>query len=132
MSNNNPILKDFGKAIRKLEKILQIKKTEIVRDSAVKRFELCFDLAWKSIKIYAAKENIECYSPRSCIKTAFQLKLIDYNEEWLKMIDDRSLTTHLYHEEYADHVYSKLPDYLRLFKELFSSIKKCQSQRSFF
>lgn len=117
-------LEDFSKAIKKLEEVLRVKKTEITRDSAIKRFELCFDLAWKSIKDYARKQGIECYSPRECFKTAFQLKLVGYQEDWLKMIDDRNLTVHLYSEEDAEGVYSRLENYLQLFNRLLSRLKK--------
>lgn len=44
---------DFKKAVEKLAEVLKIRETAITRDSAIKRFELCFDLAWKSIKDYA-------------------------------------------------------------------------------
>ncbi len=123
MSNRSPVLKDFGKIIQRLEKVLKLKKTDITRDSAIKRFELCFDLAWKSIKEYAKIQGIECYSPRACFKTAFQLKLIDYDEQWLEMIKDRNLAAHLYEEKQADKVYSRLQDHLALFKKLFSRLK---------
>ncbi|MBU4481607.1 nucleotidyltransferase substrate binding protein [Patescibacteria group bacterium] len=76
MSIEEVILKDFKKTIGRLEEVLRLRKTKIIRDSAIKRFELCFDLAWKSIKVYAKNQNVECVSPRDCIKTAFQLKLI--------------------------------------------------------
>ncbi len=123
MSINSPIIKNFEKFINRLEEILDLEKTIIIRDAAIKRFELCFDLSWKSVKVYAKKEGIECASPRSCFKTAFQLKLIDYNDQWLAMIDDRNLSAHLYSEEHADQIYDNLPDYLELFKKLFSKFK---------
>lgn len=119
MSNSKmPILEDFEKSIKRLDEVLSLEKTDVNRDSAIKRFELCFDLAWKSIKIYAKNQGLECYSPRSCFKTGFQLNLIDYDERWLKMINDRNLTAHLYNEETADKVYSQLSDYIELFKKL--------------
>jgi nucleotidyltransferase substrate binding protein (TIGR01987 family) len=73
----NKVLEDFRKAVKRLEKVLKFKKTEITRDSAIKRFELCFDLAWKSIKNFAKENGVECYSPRECLKAAFQLRLIE-------------------------------------------------------
>ncbi|MEW6102753.1 MAG: HI0074 family nucleotidyltransferase substrate-binding subunit [bacterium] len=115
---NFVIYKDFEKAIKRLKEVLKLEKTEITRDSAIKRFELCFDLSWKSIKVFAKDQRVECYSPRECFKIAFQLSLIDYDEAWLRMIDDRNLTAHLYKEEYADDVYSRLPKYLKMFKKL--------------
>jgi len=118
MLNESPILEDFKKSIERLEEVLSLEKTNINRDSAIKRFELCFGLCWKVIKNYAAKEGVECNSPRSCFKTAFQLNLISYDEKWMEMIEDRNLTTHIYKEQYANEVYSRLPDYLELFKGL--------------
>ncbi|MBU1262208.1 nucleotidyltransferase substrate binding protein [bacterium] len=117
-------LEDFEKAIASLEEVLALEKSAIHRDSAIKRFELCFELCWKSIKIYARHQGIECNSPRFAFKTAFQLGLIDYNEEWLKMIDDRNLTAHIYKEEYAEKVYLRLPNYTGLFNKLLLHLKK--------
>ena len=120
----NLILEDFQKAIKKLEIVLKMKKNEITRDSAIKRFELCFDLSWKSIKTYAKKEGVECQSPRSCFKSAFQLGVIKYNKDWLQMVDDRNTSVHLYKEEFAEEIYLHLESYLKLFKELLGSLKK--------
>ena len=121
---SDKILKDFQKAVKKLEEVLKLKKTEIVRDSAIKRFELCFDLAWKSVKNFARENGIECYSPRECFKIAFQLRLIEHDKKWPQMVKDRNLTTHLYKEEQADKIYQKLPGYLGMFKSLLSQIKR--------
>jgi len=120
---SNKILKDFQKTIERLGEVLKIEETEITRDSAIKRFELCFDLAWKSVKNFARENGMECYSPKECFKVAFQLKLIEHDEEWLEMIKDRNLTTHLYKEEQAEKIYKKLPEYLKMFKNLFPKFK---------
>jgi len=124
MSIEMPILKDFKRTITRLEEALSLEKTDIVRDSAIKRFELCFDLAWKNIQIYARKEGIESQSPRSCVKTAFQLNLIDYDESWLEMLEDRNLTVHMYKEKYAEEVFTRLPKYLTLLKALAKSLSE--------
>ena len=47
MLDNVYLLEDFKKTIPRLEEAMSLEKTQIVRDSAIKRFELCFDLAWK-------------------------------------------------------------------------------------
>ena len=118
MLPNNPVLQDFEKIIQRLAEVLASPKNDISRDSAIKRFELCFDLAWKTIKLYAKEQGQECYSPRECFKTAFQLRLIEHDEKWLKMLDDRNTATHLYKEVYAEEVYARLSQYLELFKKL--------------
>jgi len=120
----NPLFEDFKKAIVRLEEVLNLEENQINRDSAIKRFELCFDLAWKSIKEFAREQGVECYSPRACFKIAFQLKLIDYDEKWLKMLEDRNLSTHLYSQELADKVYSRLSGYLELFKKLSTNLNE--------
>lgn len=40
------------------------------------------------------------------------------------MIEDRNLTVHIYDENIADDVYSRLSIYLNLFKKLFEKFKK--------
>ncbi|OWK26961.1 MAG: hypothetical protein US76_01905 [Parcubacteria group bacterium GW2011_GWA2_38_13b] len=118
----NLILEDYKKSLQKLEEILIFKKDEVVRDSAIKRFELCFDLCWKSIKAYAKKEGVECQSPRSCFKTAFQLNVINHDVLWLQMIDDRNKSVHLYKEESAEEIYLHLAEYKNLFKKLLEKL----------
>ncbi len=124
MLDKSLVLEDFEKIIDQLDEVLNMKKTEVVRDSAIKRFELCFDLAWKSIKVCAKIQGAECYSPKACFKTAFQLKLIEYDEKWSDMVDDRNLSSHTYKEELAEEVYSKLSGYLSLFKDLLQKLKE--------
>lgn len=123
MSAEHPVYKDFEKAVENLNEVLGLKNDPIQRDAAFKRFELCFDLAWKSLKVYARKEGIDCYSPRNCIKTAFQLELIDYDENWLSMIEDRNRAAHIYRAEIAESIYLHLPGYLELYKKLLKGLK---------
>jgi nucleotidyltransferase substrate binding protein (TIGR01987 family) len=114
MSTKNPLFNDFGLTVTRLEEALRLEKNGIVRDSAIKRFELCFDLAWKCIQALARKEGVECHSPLGCLKTAFQLGLLEYDEVWMKMLEDRNQTVHIYKEAYADEVFVRLPCYAGL------------------
>lgn len=118
------MLADFQKATKRLEEVLSLKKNEITRDSAIMRFQIVFDLAWKLIKVYARSEGLECYSPKNCFQTALQLGLIDYDERWLEMIDDRNLIIHTYTEERAENIYKKLKDYLKPFQSLANKLEK--------
>lgn len=124
MLNKSPILLDFENIIKRLKEVLNSDKTEISRDSAIKRFELCFDLAWKTIKEYTKTKGVECYSPVDCFKSAFQLKLIEHNEKWLEMVKDRNFSAHVYKKERAEELYSRLPDYLKMFKKLSSKFNE--------
>lgn len=117
------IVKDFDKAIVALKEALALEKTTITRDSALLRFQLCFELAWKAIKDYSRNQGVDCFSPKSCFQTAFQLKIIDYDENWIRMVNDRNLIVHLYEEGTADQIYGHLSDYLTLFENLASKLK---------
>lgn len=116
------ILEDLNRTITALKEALAAEKNKISRDSALLRFQLCFELAWKAIKIRARDEGVECFSPKSCFQTAFQLNLVDYDENWLSMVADRNLIVHLYEEDMADKIYSRLGSYLSLFEKLHSKL----------
>lgn len=118
------IIKDFQKAVKKFEESLALKENETTRDSSLLRFQMSFDLCWKLIKAYARAEGLECYSPKSCFQTAFQMGIIDEDENWLKMIDDRNLITHTYNEPKAEEIYKNLKIYADLFKGLLLKIKE--------
>lgn len=116
------ILEDFKNSIERLKEVLVEKPDRVVRDSAIKRFELCFDLAWKAIKLYAKKEGLECQSPRACFQVAFQLNLVENEELWPDMIDERNKSVHIYNEQSADMVYAKLRDYIAPLEDLFKRL----------
>lgn len=118
-----PILTDLQKAVDRLAEVLALEGTEIVRDSAIKRFEICFDLAWKTIKNYAKEQGVECYSPRECLKTAFQLGLIEHEEGWLHILEDRNKTAHIYALLLAEEIYSRLPKHLDLLQGLYRQLE---------
>jgi hypothetical protein len=46
------IFNDYKKALSRFKEALQKEKDDIVRDSAIKRFELVFDISWKLIKSF--------------------------------------------------------------------------------
>jgi nucleotidyltransferase substrate binding protein (TIGR01987 family) len=119
MSKLESLIKNFDNALKRFEAILGEEKTDIVRDSAIKRFEIVFDLAWKTTKAFLEKEhNIVCASPRNCLKEAFRLGLIEYDDYWFTLIDDRNYTAHAYSEALADKIYSDLPQALVFFQKL--------------
>jgi hypothetical protein len=50
---NEEIFLSFTQSIERFQEILREPKTVANRDSAIKRFELTFELAWKSAKAWA-------------------------------------------------------------------------------
>ncbi len=115
--------KEFEKCLKKFEEVLSLEKNDVVRDSAIKRFELCFELSWKTLKDFLEKEGILCRSPRSCLKEAFSIGLIQDEDEWISILEDRNLSVHTYDEALAEELYDRLPYHLKAMKDLAKAIK---------
>lgn len=118
-------LSQLKNALQRFSESLQLEKNDIVRDSCIQRFEFCVDLTWKTLKYFLQeKHGILCNSPKECIKEAYKLGLIEYNEKWLSIIDARNLTTHTYNEQIAEQIYNFLPQTLPLPKSLVEKISE--------
>jgi len=128
MTKFQSLYEDFSNALLRLDEILQEKKTDIVRDSAIKRFEIAFDLAWKTTKAFLEENhNITCVSPKTCFREAYRVGLIEYDETWIKLADDRNYTAHTYRETLAEKIYSELPKAREAFKKLAASLTEKES-----
>ncbi|RUM61156.1 MAG: nucleotidyltransferase [Persephonella sp.] len=117
-------LKEYEKCLKKFEEVLNIPENEFIRDSAIKRFELCFELGWKTLKDYLNEEGIFCRSPKNCLKEAFSIGLIDDEDEWLLILEDRNLSVHTYNEELAEDIYKRLSKHFKAMKTLLKRIKE--------
>lgn len=125
MTKLSAITEDFKNSVLRLEEVLNIEKNDIVRDSAIQRFEISFEMAWKTAKAFLEENhNTICLSPKTCFKDAYKHKLIDYDEFWLKMADLRNETVHTYKEAVAEKVYSQLPEVLKHLKILLAKVKE--------
>lgn len=115
---------DFQKAIENLKIIIAEPPSAIVRDAAIKRYELCYELAWKSIQESLKEEGMEiCKSPKSCFKQAFKQGWIKNEELFVEMIQMRNLTTHTYNEELAEKIYSTLKRFMVEFESLLEELQ---------
>lgn len=124
MTKYEALLQQFNDALERFQEVLKEEKNEFIRDSAIKRFELVFDLSWKTVKAFLEKEGIKCTFPRDCFREAYRGKLIDYDDVWMKMIDTRNYTVHTYSEVFAEEIYAGLPKTLTAFQKLLAALKK--------
>ncbi len=107
----NARLGSLGDALTRLEAALAQPKTEWTRDAAIQRFEFSFELAWKAVSAYARSEGLEARSPREALRVAHRLAWIDDDGLWLRMLDDRNRTSHIYNEAVADEIFARLWTY---------------------
>ncbi|ADH60487.1 nucleotidyltransferase substrate binding protein, HI0074 family [Thermoanaerobacter mathranii subsp. mathranii str. A3] len=101
---------DFAKAFENLKKATEVAKDDLDIDGTIKRFELCYELAWKLMKEYLADLGIIVKGPREAFKQAFINDLIENEEVWLKMIEDRNLLVHIYTHEQSRDIFQRIKD----------------------
>lgn len=104
-------LGSLGDALGRLEAALAQPRTEWTRDAAIQRFEFTFELAWKAISACARAEGLEARSPREALRVAHRLAWIYDDGLWLRMLDDRNRTSHIYNEAVADEIFARLGTY---------------------
>jgi nucleotidyltransferase substrate binding protein (TIGR01987 family) len=68
------------------------------KEGAIQRFEVAFELAWKTLKDYLEENGIVVnpVTPRNVIKEAFAAKLLEDAQVWIDMMLHRNLLSHTY------------------------------------
>lgn len=97
-------------AHKQLQNALQEASSPLEVTGAIKCFEYCYELSWKTMRkilIYHGINDIN--SPRSVFAQAYANKLIDNLEVWNSFIEMRKLTSHTYDENLAETVFDALP-----------------------
>ena len=124
MSKFEAITSQLNQAVARLEEVLEMESSDVIKDSAIQRFEFSLDLAWKTLKAFLEEnKGVLVNSPKEAFREAFRQGLIEYEENWLTMVDLRNQTVHTYNQDLADKIYSRLPEFLPLFKALLSRLK---------
>lgn len=127
MSNSYKLrysLNQYSQSLDRFYEAIQVKDETLAVDGTIQRFEFTFELAWKTIKIFLQFEGILCSSPRSCLKEAFSLGLINSEAIWLNMLDDRNKLAHIYNEKEAKEIYSRISEYYEELNSLKISLGK--------
>lgn len=124
MTKFQALFQEFNDAVTRLEEVLREPKTEFMRDSAIKRFELSFDLSWKLIKAFVEEKGVSCVSPIGCFKEAYRQGLIEYEEVFIELTEMRNKSVHTYDENLAERIYDDLPKALAALQKLNKALKK--------
>lgn len=117
----------LGDAITRLGEVIEhpeLASTDILQDAAIQRFEFTIELYWKVLKKFLAYEKVEATTPRDVLSKAFQYKLIEEESIWLKMLDDRNKTSHVYKREEARKVFENIKIYLPILRQTYEKLKE--------
>lgn len=118
----------YSTALRRLKEAIDMYKQDenaVLLDGTIQRFEFTVELGWKLLKEYLEYEKFGDFnSPRSTIKEAYKVGLIQDGESWLDMLDDRNLTSHTYDETVAKEIYRNiLTNHYDILKKLEEKMK---------
>lgn len=117
MTKSRSLRADLERAVTRLAEVLALPKNDVIRDSAIRRFQISFELCWKYLKAHLEEEhNAVCTSPRSCFRAAFTHGVIADDPFWIELTVLRNYTTHTYNEQLADYVHGRLPQVLQQFQ----------------
>ena len=107
----------FKEAVNTLSKGLELAKDELGEDGVIQRFEFTFELLWKTLKLFLEDKGIICRSPKDCLKNAFKYGLFSDEEIFMKMLEDRNRTTHIYSHEDSRKIFNHIKSeyYIALF-----------------
>lgn len=97
--------KDFKKTLAQLKIAQDQPKNDLVRDAVIQRFEVTYELAWKTVKLYLEIIGVETRNPKETIREALQQGLIEDGNGWSLLHQMRNLTRHTYDEHLAEDVY---------------------------
>lgn len=116
---------ELGHAVERLAEILADQNTrlDIRRDAAIQRFEFTVELFWKVLKKFLAYEKVAATTPRDVVQKAYQYSLIDNEEQWLSMLDDRNRTSHVYEEEEANRVFQNIKAYSSVLQATYARLR---------
>lgn len=118
---------NFKKTICLLQNALNIEAPDVVQRAGIIRFfEMSFELAWKTTKDFLNNEGFqEINSPRSVIKNAFQLGIIEDGENWMKCLESRNKMTLIYDEETSVSIENSIRNtYVKLLSDLVAFYEK--------
>lgn len=120
----NRSVENFSLALHRFAEALEWEETPATRDSAILRFELCYETAWKAAQLAARNEGLVVSGPRQSFQAALQLGWVQDETVWDAIIRTRNNAIHTYNEDLAKQLYNDLPTFRPALEELLSHISK--------
>ena len=78
--------------------------TKLVMDGTIQRFEFTFELFWKTLRRFLQREGIDTASPKNTLRHAYRRGLLEREQLWLDMLEDRNRSSHVYNAEMAREI----------------------------
>ncbi len=101
-------LKKLAQSVKRLHEIARLKPSDVVRDATIQRFEFTFELLWKTLKLLLENRGVLADTPKAAIQQAFRLGWITNEKAYLRMLEARNKTSHIYDEEEAEQIFKQI------------------------
>ncbi|GEM_PF-241060 len=140
MSENKDIrwvqrLEKYSKALKSLSGDIELATkrvlTDIEKRGLIQAFEYTYELAWNTLKdFYQSIGETNIQGSRDAFRIAFSRGLVE-NENLIKTVKSRQMTSHAYNEEMVNEIYQDVFDkYYDAFKELEESLQREKQTRN--
>lgn len=119
----------FEQAIIHLDEVLtvydQYQLSEL-KDAAIRRFSICFNLALNAIQAYLLDEGyLDLNSPKAVMRRAYAAGLLADDLPWIELLKARNLAAHVYAEATANDIFTQVrADFVPLFHDLLQNLKQ--------
>lgn len=106
-------LSNYKKALGTLDEAVALDRerglSKLEKQGIIQAFEFTHELAWKVMQdFFLYQGNSELRGSRDATRQAFNTGLIADGENWMKMIQNRNLTSHTYNEETSEQIYKNI------------------------
>lgn len=115
--------RNFDDVLSRWGEVLELAPNDLVRDAAILRFELSFEVTWKLLQLLVREQGFEANSPRQAFQQAFTIGWIRDEQVWADILRSRNTAVHVYRQEYAEALYNELPRYYLAFQELQTALR---------
>jgi len=123
----NQSVENLKRALSRLAEAIDTPVTyqnSLVIDGTIQRFEFCIELFWKLLRRALLESGVESGTPREAIQKAYQAKWLNDEKLWVQMLQDRNRTSHMYEEEVAQDIFSRVPQYYEIMRKALADIEQ--------
>jgi nucleotidyltransferase substrate binding protein (TIGR01987 family) len=104
-------LQNLNKAFSRLQSACEKQDyNELEVAGLVQTYEFTFELCWKTMKDKLNFEGYGVNSPRSTIRKAYEMELIEDVDTWLEALESRNLFSHTYDDAMAKQAVDLIKD----------------------
>lgn len=117
---------NFKRAFILLREAINVQKersiSQLEKEGIIQRFEYTWELAWKVLKDYLEYNGVvlETVTPASVLRAAFEAKIINEGDIWMRALDARNKMSHTYNVKVFEAVIGEIErEFLRVLEEMY-------------